>query len=205
MKTNVFVLSIGILILCLALTPGAALAGRSGFMLSAPTQVQRISTLEILPYSPFQASNSHLKELWSGNLPEPFTYNVGSFGVDHISNLTYTSTGGAACVHNSSLLITCNGILTQIEIDFDYTYVTNDYQGQLIWFGFSGASDFPVDYTFILKYPAPLVYVRPYTLQPTSVTGSQIIWNLTNTKSLPGAALFSDARVKVLNLPIGMR
>ena len=60
-----------------------------------------------------------------------------------------------------------------------------------------------VSYT-ILR-PAPLVYVRAYSLEPTTITPSQITWQQDNTLSLPGVALFQDPRVYALYLPYTQR
>ena len=167
--------------------------------------VQRISTVEVNPYLPFQSSISHVREVYSGAMGTSFAYDVGGFGIEHISNLTYSANAGVTCQHNANLLVTCNGSLSQVTIDFDFTYVVNDYAGQMIWWGYVGNSNYALDYTFNLIYPAPLVYVRSYSLEPSSITSNQITWYHANTLSMPGVALFRDPRVQTLYLPIILR
>lgn len=167
--------------------------------------VQRISTLTVPPYTPFQSITAHIREQYSGSLGSIFAYDAGSFGVDHVSNLVYVPNSGVTCSHDADLMITCNGSISQVQIDFDYTNVTNDYVGPYTWWGYSGASNYEIDYTFQLIFPAPLVYVRAYDIAPTTVTANQVTWVQLNTKRLIGAALFRDPRVNGLFLPLAVK
>jgi hypothetical protein len=168
--------------------------------------VQRVSTVTVHPYLPFQTSVSHMREAYSGAMGTSFAFDVGSFGIEHISNLTYVANSGVTCSHNANLLVTCTGSsISQVTIDFDYTYIANDYTGRSIWWGYTGSSNYALDYTFNLIFPAPLVYVKPKSLVPVSVTANQITWYQANTRSLPGAAQFDDPRVQVMYLPLIIR
>jgi hypothetical protein len=167
--------------------------------------VQRVSTVTVQPYIPFNTSIAHIKEEYSGAMGTLFTYEVGSFGIEHISNLTYSANSGVTCQHDAELLITCTGDLSQVTIDFDFTYIANDYDGKYIWWGYAGYSNYDLEYTFHLIFPSPLEYVRSYSLEPTSVTSDQITWYQASTQSLPGVALFYDPRVQVLYLPMVVR
>ncbi len=163
--------------------------------------VRRVSTLEVLPYLPFASSTSHITEVYNGAMGSLFTFDVGSFGVQSVSNLAYTANPGVTCSHDANLLITCSGSISQVTIEFDFTYVVTDYIGNTIWWGYNGQSNYDLEYTFHLIYPAPLVYLQPYSLAPVSVTANEITWYLASTKSLVGAALFRDPRVQVNYLP----
>jgi hypothetical protein len=134
-----------------------------------------------------------------------FAYDIGYFGMEQISNLVYSANAGVTCQLNEDLIIVCSGPLSHVTINFDYTAIADSYSGQSIWWGFIGNSNYSLDYTFNLIYPAPLVYVRSYSLEPTTITSTQITWQKSNTLSLPGVALFQDPRVYVLYLPLVQR
>lgn len=167
--------------------------------------VQRISTLTIQPYTPFQSATAHIKEEYSGSMGSLFTFDVGSFGTEHISNLVYTPNSGVTCTHNTDLMITCTGAISEVEINFDFTYVANDYAGPYIWWGYAGNSTYDLDYTFHLIFPAFLEFVRPYAEAPVTITASQLTWHHANTRRLVGSALFRDSRVRGLYMPITMK
>ncbi len=201
MKTRL--LTLLVLIFSLLLAPVVVRAQGSA---GPDAAVARVSTITVQPYLPFQTATAHVQEAYSGAMGSLFTYNAGGFGAEHISNLAYTPNTGVTCGHDAALLITCTGAaISQVTIDFDYTYTANDYAGGRIWWGYPGYSNYAIDYTFNLIYPAPLVYLHAYSLEPTSVTGTQITWHLDNTLSLPGAALFRDPRVPLTYLPLVAR
>lgn len=199
------IITLFVLLISLALASSVLKAQARELDVSQPivaAGVQRISTVEVRPYLPFQSSLAHVQEAYSGAMGTSFAYDVGYFGVDHISNLNYSANAGVTCQHNANLLVTCTGPLNQVTIDFDFTYVANDYVGQMVWWGYKGNSNYALDYTFNLIYPAPLVYVQSYSLEPSSITPTQITWYQANTRSLPGIALFRDPRVQVVHLPL---
>ncbi len=202
MKTRLFGV---LLILALALVPHTVQAQAKAVELSVPADVQRVTTVEIFPYDPFQTSTAHIQEAYSGAMGTLFIFDVGGFGVDHISNLVYTANDGVTCQHNADLIITCTGALSYVTIDFDFTDIANDYLGAYIWAGYTGYSNYDLEYTYNLIYPGPLTYTAYYSLAPVSVTETQITWHLERTRSLPGIALFFDPRVQVIYLPTIMR
>ena len=208
MKSNhLFQILIGLI--CLLLPPGsttrvyAADAYPPQSVIEA--SVQRVTTVQVLPYLPFQTFTAHFQEIYSGAMGTSFAYDVGYFGVERVSNLSYSANSGVICQHNADLLVTCAGSINRVTIDFDYTSIATDYFAQFIWLGFIGNSNYPLDYTFNLIYPTPLVYVRAYSLEPTTITSTQITWQQNNTLSLPGVALFQDPRVYALYLPLTQR
>lgn len=197
---KLIVLSCGLLVLLAGTTPTqAAEVNPSQPIITAA--VQRVTAVEIEHYQPFGTFVAHFQEVYSGALGTSFAYDIGYFGMEQISNLVYSANAGVTCLLNEDLIIVCNGPLSQVIINFDYTAIADSYIGQFIWWGFIGNSNYPLDYTFNLIYPTPLVYVRAYSLEPTAITPSQITWQQDNTLSLPGVALFQDPRVYALYLP----
>ena len=208
MKSNhLFQILIGLI--CLLLPPGsttrvyAADAYPPQSVIEA--SVQRVTTVQVLPYLPFQTFTAHFQEIYSGGLGTSFAYDIGYFGMEQISNLVYSANAGVTCQLSEDLIIVCTGPLSQVTINFDYTAIADSYISQFIWWGFIGNSNYPLNYTFNLIYPNPLVYVRAYSLEPTAITPSQITWQQDNTLSLPGVALFQDPRVYALYLPLTQR
>ena len=198
------VLSCGLLVLLAGTSPTqAAEINPSDPIMTAA--VQRVTTLEIKPYQPFDIFVAHFQEVYSGALGTSFAYDIGYFGMEQISNLVYSANAGVTCQLNEDLIIVCNGPLSHVTINFDYTAIADSYSGQFIWCGFIGNSNYPLNFTFNLIYPNPLVYVRAYSLEPTEITPSQITWQQDNTLSLPGVALFQDPRVYALYLPLTQR
>ena len=167
--------------------------------------VQRVTTVQVLPYLPFQTFTAHFQEVYSGGLGTSFAYDIGYFGMEQISNLIFSANAGVTCQLDEDQIIVCTGPLSQVTINFDYTAIADSYSGQFIWWGFIGNSNYPLNFTFNLIYPNPLVYVRAYSLEPTEITPSQITWQQDNTLSLPGVALFQDPRVYALYLPLTQR
>lgn len=206
-SSHLFQILIGLI--CLLLPPGsttrvyAADAYPPQSVIEA--SVQRVTTVQVLPYLPFQTFTAHFQEVYSGGLGTSFAYDIGYFGMEQISNLVYSANAGVTCQLNEDLIIVCSGPLSHVTINFDYTAIADSYSGQSIWWGFIGNSNYSLDYTFNLIYPAPLVYVRSYSLEPTTITSTQITWQKSNTLSLPGVALFQDPRVYVLYLPLVQR
>lgn len=195
------ILSSGLLLLLAGTTPTRA----AEVNLSEPlirASVQRVTTLDIEPYQPFETFVAHFQEVYSGALGTSFAYDIGYYGIEHISNLTYSANEGVICQLNEDLILVCNGPISQVNINFDYTAIADSYIGQFIWWGFIGNSNYPLDYTFHLIYPAPLMYVRSYSLEPITITSDQITWQQDNTLSLPGVALFHDPCVYALYLPL---
>lgn len=199
MKIRLFILII--LIASLLWTPVPVQAKDIPGDPETPAPVARISTITIQPYLPFQTATAHIQEAYSGAMGTLFTFDVGSFGIDHVSNLIYTANGGVSCDHDANLYITCTGSISQVTIDFDFTYIASDYISNTIWWGYRGNSNYNLEYTFNLIYPAPLEYVRSYSQAPVSVTDTQITWYQESTQSLTGAALFRDPRVHAVYLP----
>lgn len=201
---KLIVLSCGLLVLLAGTTPTqAAEVNPSRPIITAA--VQRVTKVEIEPYQPFETFVAHFQEVYSGGLGTSFAYDIGYFGMEQISNLVYSANAGVTCQLNEDLIIVCNGPLSYVTINFDYTAIADSYSGQSIWWGFVGNSNYSLDYTFNLIYPAPLVYVRSYSLEPTTITSTQITWQQNNTLSLPGVALFQDPRVYALYLPFVQR
>ena len=208
MKSNhLFQILIGLI--CLLLLPGsttrvyAADAYPPQSVIEA--SVQRVTTVQVLPYLPFQTFTAHFQEVYSGALGTSFAYDIGYFGMEQISNLIFSANAGVTCQLDEDQIIVCTGPLSQVTINFDYTAIADSYSGQFIWWGFIGNSNYPLNFTFNLIYPNPLVYVRAYSLEPTEITPSQITWQQDNTLSLPGVALFQDPRVYALYLPLTQR
>jgi len=201
---KIIILSSGLVVL-LAGTTSAQAAEVNPSQPIITASVQRVTTLDIDPYQPFETFIAHFQEVYSGALGTSFGYDIGYYGMEHISNLTYSANAGVTCQLDENLIIICHGPLSQITINFDYTAIADGYTGQFIWWGFIGNSNYPLDYTFHLIFPAPLLYVRSYSLEPATITSGQITWQLNNTLSLPGVALFQDPRVCVLYLPLTQR
>jgi len=201
---KLIVLSCGLLILLAGTTPTQAAEVNPSHPIIT-TAVQRVTTVEIEPYQPFETFVAHFQEVYSGALGTSFAYDIGYFGMEQISNLVYSANAGVTCQLDEDLIIVCTGPLSQVTINFDYTAIADSYSGQFIWWGFIGNSNYPLNYTFNLIYPTPLVYVRAYSLEPTAITSSQITWQQENTFSLPGVALFQDPRVYALYLPLTQR
>ena len=198
------VLSCGLLVLLAGTSPTqAAEINPSDPIMTAA--VQRVTTLEIKPYQPFDIFVAHFQEVYSGALGTSFAYDIGYFGMEQISNLIFSANAGVTCQLDEDQIIVCTGPLSQVTINFDYTAIADSYSGQFIWWGFIGNSNYPLNFTFNLIYPNPLVYVRAYSLEPTEITPSQITWQQDNTLSLPGVALFQDPRAYALYLPLTQR
>jgi len=176
------------------------------------TQVWIVSTVTVAPFEPFGTSITHINESFNGSMGTHFYYQIGSMFAPYLQNLVYLGSPGTNCTWDVSILrldCSCSTGITWLAIDFDLFIPMSDYVGSTIWLGWAGTyGGYPIDYTIVLNYPAPLVYLDYYADAPTSDTPTQITWHKvspTNDIQLIGYASFSDPRVFSLFLPIALR
>lgn len=184
-------------------TNGPTIGGSS---ITAPlANVARVATLTLPPFTPFTTVLLHLQEAYSGNLGTSFIYKP--YKGYPIYNLTYSANAGVTCTHNADLKITCTGAISWVTIDLDMEYLVKDYLADCLVLGWGGYSDYPLDFTIHLLYPASLTYVGAYasTPAPISVTPTQVTWYQENTTNLAAYGLFRDSRIKVIYLPLVQR
>ena len=165
--------------------------------------VARVSTVTVPTFAPYETALVHIREEYSGSLGTLFTYTP--FDTYPISNLTYFANAGVTCSHDGNNTITCTGDITQVTIDFDFTYVVNDYLTGCLVLGWGGYSNYAIDFTIHLIYPAPLTYVGFYSTEPISVSGTEVTWTQENTTQLYAYALFRDPRISLVFLPMVKR
>lgn len=171
------------------------------------------STVTVGSYQPFQLSTTHISEEFSGNMGPTFNYSINAVYTGLVSNMDILANPGVTCTYNAvELKVSCSAesIVEHVNLNFDITYVANDYVGKVIWWGWAGSySGYIMDYTIILNFPSPLTYLSYYgTDAPTSITPTQITWHKEGTTpdiQLTGYASFIDPRVKVSYLPMLLR
>ncbi|NMD27720.1 MAG: hypothetical protein GYA81_07130 [Chloroflexi bacterium] len=177
------------------------------------TEVWIVSTLHVAPYTPFETMSTHVHEAYTGSLGTHFHYVLSSMYGPYLQNLSYLGSPGTVCTWDVDLLrldCSCSTGITAVDIDFTLVLPADDYYGGEIWLGWAGNyNGYPIDYTIVLNYPAPLVYVDYYGEDaPTSVNPTNITWHkvsATDEILLVGYAAFLDPRVFPVFLPIVVR
>jgi hypothetical protein len=119
-----------------------------------------------------------LTEVFPSGIGTPFIYRL-SFLVDRgftVSDVMATPTGGGTCTVQANLDISCNGVLTRLEIFYRYAYTPTLHPPHVI-LGFGGSDTTLVDYTVNVEYPATLTFVEstppPDSHNPTS---RSLVW-----------------------------
>ncbi len=198
-------------IVLLALPVGASSGSAPEETINA--QVTIVSTVTANPYLPFQEGVVHIQEAFNGSMGTHFIYQISSAYSGQVFNPTVTSNAAATCTYNSAeMKVECSSTtaITSVTINFDLMFDVMDYVGDTIYLGWGGNfSGYTIDYTIVVNYPSPLVYLTYYgTDAPVSVTPTQITWHkVSNTNQIKmfGYGSFRDPRVQALFLPMVTR
>lgn len=179
--------------------------GASSFTAPSPTAPQaavgRVATVSMPSFTPYSVALVHVNETYNGELGTLFTYTpLDSYP---ITNLTHSANSGVTCSHDANLKVTCTGSnISWVVIDYDFEYLVSDYSSDLLVLGWGGTSNYALDFTIHLVYPAPLTYVGAYATEPISVTATEVTWFMENTTQLYGYGYFRDERISVVSLPL---
>lgn len=194
-----------------ALPVGAAASPAQEEALNA--QVTLVSTVTVNPYLPFQQGVTHIQEAFTGSMGTYFEYYIDDMFEGLVYYVGIAWNPGAMCGYDSAQMkVACSSAtaITYVTIDFDLIYDVSDYYGNVVWWGWAGNyTGYTMDYTIVLNYPSPLVYLTYYGDDaPVSITPTQITWHkvsATSQMQMVGYASFSDSRVITSFLPIVLR
>ena len=195
----------------LALPVGAAASPVREEAINA--QVTLVSTVTVNTYQPFQEGVTHIQEAFTGSMGTYFEYYIDDIYEGLVYYVGIAWNPGAMCGYDSAQMkVACSSAtaITFVTIDFDLIYDVRDYAGNVIWWGWAGNyTGYTMDYTIVLNYPSPLVYLTFYGADaPVSVTPTQITWHKVSDTSqiqMIGYAAFTDPRVYASFLPIVLR